>query len=308
MSVVETENITYRYGERTALAGVTFTVDERETFALLGPNGSGKTTLFRILSTLYTPDSGKARVLGFDLGTEAHEIRKRIGIVFQNPSLDPKLTVRENLTHHGRLYGLAGRRLAARIDEMLGRLRISDRADHLVETLSGGLARRVELARGLLHSPALLILDEPSMGLDPGARHDLHTYLEDLRQNEGVTILVTTHLIEEADNASRVLVLHEGQVVALDSPSALKDQIGGDVISLVTGQPEELSRKIVDRFGLSPTVLDGSVRLEKRDAHAFIPELFESFPGLIDSVTLARPTLEDVFIARTGHRLWEGEA
>lgn len=308
MPVVEVQDIVHRYGSHTALAGVSFSVEEREIFALLGPNGSGKTTLFRILSTLFPPDEGTARVFGFDVQNEAHEVRKRVGVVFQSPSLDPMLTVRENLVHHGHLYGLRGTRLATRIDEMMDRLRIADRAGDRIDTLSGGLARRVELAKGLLHAPGLLILDEPSVGLDPGARHDLWVYLEELRQTDGVSILVTTHLIDEGDRATRVLVLHKGKVVALDTPSALKSQIGGDVISLVTGHAQELSERIADRFDLKPTVLDQAVRIEKSDGHAFIPTLFESFPGLIDSVTIARPTLEDVFIQRTGHRLWEDGA
>jgi ABC-2 type transport system ATP-binding protein len=305
MPVVEIESVTYRYGERAALSGVTFGVEEREVFALLGPNGSGKTTLFRILSTLYPPDTGTVRILGFDVREDAPEVRRRIGVVFQNPSLDKKLTVRENLTHHGHLYGMSGRTLGLRIDAMLGRLRIADRAEHRVETLSGGLARRVELAKGLLHQPALLILDEPSVGLDPGARHDLWAYLDELRKSDGVTVLVTTHLIEEADRATRVLVLHEGRVVALDTPSALKAEIGGDIISLATTEPGELSSRIGETFGLASTVVGGAVRLEQKDGHVFIPRLFESFPRMIRSVTLARPTLEDVFIARTGHQLGE---
>ena len=308
MPIVEADNITHGYKGRTALSGVAFDVDEREVFALLGPNGSGKTTLFSILSTLARPDQGTARIFGFDVRRDPAEVRRRLGVVFQNPSLDRKLTVRENLIHHGRLYGLRGRGLGARADEMMERLRIADRAGHLVETLSGGLGRRVELAKGLLNQPGLLLLDEPSVGLDPGARHDLWAYLEELRRDEGVTILVTTHLIEEADRATRVLILDEGKIVALGSPSSLKDQIGGDVISLVTTRPEELSSRIAGKFGLGPAVLDGSVRLEKKDGHAFVAELFESFPGMIDSVTLARPTLEDVFITRTGHRLWEDRA
>ena len=305
--VVEVQNITHRYGDRTALSGVAFAVDEGEVFILLGPNGSGKTTLFRILSTLSKPDEGTARIFGHDVRREASRVRERTGIVFQRPSLDQKLTVRENLVHHGRLHGLRGGRLSARVQEMMERLRIADRANDLVETLSGGLSRRVELARSLLHGPGLLILDEPSAGLDPGARHDLWAYLEELRTNDGVTLLVTTHLIDEADRASRVLVLHEGCVVALDTPSSLKDQIGGDVISLTTSEPQKLSGRISDELGLRPAVLDGSVRFEKKDGHAFIARLFEVFPGMIQSVTVARPTLEDVFIARTGHGLREDE-
>jgi ABC-2 type transport system ATP-binding protein len=180
------------------------------------------------------PTSGTAAILGFDIRTHADEVRQRIGVVFQSPSLDKKLTVLENLKYHGQLYGIHGSRLKARVAEMMERLGVADRANHLVETLSGGLARRVELAKGLLHQPQLLILDEPSVGLDPGARHDLWLYLQKLREKEGVTILVTTHLIDEGDRSDRVLVLNLGKIVAFDTPTALKDQIGGDVISITT--------------------------------------------------------------------------
>jgi ABC-2 type transport system ATP-binding protein len=305
MPVVEIENLRYRYGDRVALDGLSFSVEEGEMFALLGPNGSGKTTLFRLLSTLYTPVEGTIRIFGADLAGDPASVRKRIGVVFQNPSLDPKLTVEENLIHQGRLYGLSGAKLRTRIGEMLERLHIRDRAGDRVETLSGGLSRRVELARGLLHQPGLLILDEPSVGLDPGARHDLWAYLAELRTREGVTLLVTTHLVEEADRATRVLVLNEGRIVALDTPRALKDQIGGDVVTLTSRDPETLSAGIRTRFSLAPAVMDGTVRLERTNGAEFVAEVFGAFPGMIDSVTLARPTLEDVFIARTGHTLWE---
>ncbi len=188
---------------------------------------------------------------------------------------------------------------------MMERLAIADRAGHLVETLSGGLARRVELAKGLLHRPELLILDEPSVGLDPGARHDLWVYLQKLRDKEGVTILVTTHLIDEGDRSDRVLVLNLGRIVALDTPTALKEQIGGDVISIATKEPELLSGKIQEKFGITPASLNGTLRIEKRAGHAFISQMVEAFPDMIEAVNLSRPTLEDVFIARTGHRFWE---
>lgn len=307
MTAVEIENLRYRYGARAALDGLSFSVDEGEMVALLGPNGSGKTTLFRLLSTLYTPVEGTIRVFGTDIREDPASVRRNIGVVFQHPSLDPKLTVEENLTHQGRLYGLSGARLRKKITEMLERLRIADRAGHRVETLSGGLARRVELARGLLHEPRLLILDEPSVGLDPGARRDLWTYLGDLRTRDGVTVLVTTHLVEEADRATRVVVLHEGKIVALDTPEALKNEIGGDVVTLRSPNPDELSEGIRTRFAIIPSVMNGSVRLESPNGPGFVADLFGAFPGMIDSVTVARPTLEDVFIARTGHRLWEAE-
>ncbi len=305
MSVVEVQDLSHSYGSHRALNGVSFDVARGEIFGLLGPNGGGKTTLFRILSTLFPPSAGSASILTSDVSRDAAEVRRKIGVVFQNPSLDVKLTVSENLFHQGHLYGLRGRVLAGRVDEMMERLRISDRRANLVETLSGGLRRRVELAKGLLHKPELLILDEPSLGLDPGARYDLWQYLEQLRESGSVTILVTTHLIDEADRCDRVLILHKGEVVASGTPAELKRRIGGDIIALATEDPDALRQKIVGKFGIEPVVLNGSVRIERSNGHEFIAELIESFPGMIDSVTLAKPTLEDVFIDRTGHRFWE---
>jgi len=290
---------------RRALDGVSFDVQRGEVFALLGPNGGGKTTLFKILSTAFLPTSGTAAVFGYDIHKQADEVRQRIGVVFQNPSLDKKLTVLENLRCHGQLYGLRGSELRDRVAEMMERLAVADRAGHLVETLSGGLARRVELAKGLLHRPELLILDEPSVGLDPGARHDLWLYLQRLRDKEGVTILVTTHLIDEGDRSNRVLVLHQGKIVALDTPAALKEQIGGDVISIATKEPDRLIGSIKEKFGITPTSFNGTLRIEKQAGHAFISQVVDAFPDMIDAVNLSKPTLEDVFIARTGHRFWE---
>lgn len=307
MPAVEVESLGHRYGERRALSDVSFEVGEGELFAFLGPNGGGKTTLFRILSTLYPPSEGTARIFGHDVGSDAARVRREIGVVFQSPSLDRKLTVRENLKHQGRLYGIRAGTLSSRIVELMERLRIDDRADDLVETLSGGLQRRVELAKGLLHQPRLLLLDEPSVGLDPGARQDLWSYLGELRREANVTLLVTTHLVDEADRADRVAILQKGQVVAIGAPEELKRQIGGDVIAMSSPDPERLERGVIEKFSLQPVVLDGTLRIEKEDGHRFVATLIESFPGLIDSVTLAKPTLEDVFISRTGHRLWEDE-
>ncbi len=305
MQVVEVENLTHYYGERKALSDVSFQVEEAEIFSLLGPNGGGKTTLFRILSTLFLPTKGTARIFDLDIRQDSSRVRQQIGIVFQNPSLDIKLTVRENLVHQGHLYGLRGGALRSRVDEMMDRLKVTDRATNRVETLSGGLRRRVELAKGMLHQPRLLILDEPSVGLDPGARHDLWEYLEGLKDSEGVTILATTHLTDEGDRSDHVLILNQGFVVGSGTPQSLKQLIGGDIITLTTKDPDVLSLKITEAFDLKPTVLNGSVRIEKSDGHEFIAKLIETFPGTIDSVTLAKPTLEDVFIDRTGHRLWE---
>ncbi len=307
MPVVDVRNVCHSYGAHPALQDVSFAVEQAEIFALLGPNGGGKTTLFRILSTLFPPDRGSVRIFDADIRTQAAEVRRNIGVVFQNPSLDGKLTVRENLIHQGHLFGMHGRSLRTRIAAMMEHLRIADRSGHLVQTLSGGLQRRVELAKGLLHAPRLLILDEPSAGLDPGARHDLWEYLERLRDEEQVTILVTTHLIDEADRASRVLILNKGTVVATGSPHTLKQRIGGDIIAVTSVDAERLRDRVAEKFGLQPALLNGSLRIEKVDGHRFIATLIESFPGMIDTVTLSKPTLEDVFIDCTGHRLWEDE-
>ena len=306
-AAVQVLNLTHNYGDRKALNGVSFEVRQGEIFALLGPNGGGKTTLFKILSTALTPSSGTAKLLGFDIRTQANDVRRRIGIVFQNPSLDKKLTVLENLRYHGQLYGLRGAALTDRVNEMMDRLMIADRAGNLVETLSGGLARRVELAKGLLHRPEVLILDEPSVGLDPGARRDLWLYLQNLREKENVTILVTTHLVDEGDRSDHVLVLNLGQVVAMGTPDSLKREIGGDVISITTRDAEKLSAAIRQKFSVTPTIVNGTLRVEKEQGHTFIGHVVDAFPEMVDSVSLSKPTLEDVFIARTGHRFWEDQ-
>jgi ABC-2 type transport system ATP-binding protein len=300
-------NLTHNYGDRLALDQLTFQVRPAEIFGLLGPNGSGKTTLFRILSTLMVPTGGTAWLQGFDAAREPNKVRQQIGIVFQARSLDIKLTVQENLKHQGHLYGLKGAHLKQRIHEVLSRVGLLDRAKDAVETLSGGMQRRVELAKGLIHSPSVLLLDEPSTGLDPGARRDVWQYLRMLRDEEGVTVLVTTHLMEEAEHCDRLAILSEGKLVALGSPFALKSQIGGDMVLFETASEAdaaELSAKIANRFIVSPTVLGSTVRLEREQGHKFVTEVVEAFPGLVEGISVAKPSLEDVFIQRTGHRFW----
>jgi ABC-2 type transport system ATP-binding protein len=292
---------------RPALAGVSFTVEPGEIFGFLGPNGGGKSTLFRILATLVRPDAGSLQVFGDDLATRAREIRRALGVVFQSPSLDLQLTVRENLVHQGHLYGLGGRDLAARIAAGLERFGLAERAGQRARELSGGLRRRAEIAKALLHAPRLLLLDEPSTGLDPGARRDLWDTLAALR-GEGVTVLLTTHFMEEGDRCGRLALLSAGTVVAEGTPRALKGEIGGDVITL-TGldiDPEALARDLAALHpGLDFQVRDGAVRLEHEGGHELAARLAGSLPGRIGAVTVARPTLEDVFLRRTGHRLYE---
>lgn len=299
--------LTHNYGTRLALDHLTFDVRPAEIFGLLGPNGSGKTTLFRILSTLMMPTGGNASLQGFDAAREPNKVRQQIGIVFQARSLDIKLTVQENLKHQGHLYGLKGVYLKQRIHEVLSRVGLLDRAKEAVETLSGGMQRRVELAKGLIHSPSILLLDEPSTGLDPGARRDVWQYLRMLRDEEGVTVLVTTHLMEEAEHCDRLAILNEGKLVALGSPFELKSQIGGDVVLFETASETAaaaLAEKIANRFIVSPAVLGNTVRLEHGQGHKFVTEVVEAFPGLVEGISVAKPSLEDVFIQRTGHRFW----
>ncbi|HEY2881626.1 MAG TPA: ATP-binding cassette domain-containing protein [Pirellulales bacterium] len=296
-------NIGHQYGQRQALTDVSLSIEPGEIFVFLGPNGGGKSTLFRLLSTLLPLQTGEASLLGYDLRQNIPEIRARIGVVFQSPSVDRKLRVGENLMHQGHLYGLSGVELSRRSEMLLKRFKLDDRVRDRVETLSGGLRRRVELAKGLLHRPRLLLLDEPSTGLDPAARNDMWDYLRELRQTDGVTIVLTTHLLEEADKADRIAILDRGQLVALDTPAALRSTVGGDSITIETAAPDQMAAGIQQRFGCAAGVMEGSVRLELPDGHQWITRLIEAFPGQIESITLGKPSLEDVFIARTGRRL-----
>lgn len=304
---IELDGLTHDYGSRLALNNLSFSVKPAEIFGLLGPNGSGKTTLFRILSTLMVPTAGYARIAGFDVRTHPTRARQQTGIVFQATSLDIKLTVAENLMHQGHLYGLHGSELNARSKEVLSRVGLTDRAKDMAETLSGGQKRRVELAKGLIHSPSVLLLDEPSTGLDPGARIDLWHYLRILRDEQGVTVLVTTHLMEEAEHCDRLAILSEGQLVALGTPAELKSEIGGDIVQFETSGPEaaqDLRTRIAERFAVVPAVVGDAVRVEREQGHRFLTEVVEAFPGAIQAVSVAKPSLEDVFIQRTGHRFW----
>ncbi|HEY4232752.1 MAG TPA: ABC transporter ATP-binding protein [Lacipirellulaceae bacterium] len=303
-SAINISHLAHRYGEHVAIHDLSLTVSVGEIFVLLGPNGSGKTTLFRVLSTLIPPQQGEVQILGNDLRRQAEAIRAQLGVVFQAPSVDKKLTVAENITHYGRLYGLSGSALRTRIAEMLGRLRLADRRHDKVETLSGGLRRRVELAQAMLHRPQLLLLDEPSTGLDPGARSDVWQYLEQVRREEGVTVVLTTHLLEEAARADRIAIMHLGELAALDTPAALQASVGGDAITIRTADPDRLAEDVARQFNCAPMIIDGSVRLEQPNGHQWVPRLVEAFPDRIEAITLGKPTLEDVFIHKTGHQFW----
>jgi len=300
--VIAITELTHRYGDRVALNAVNLAVHRGEIFGLLGPNGGGKTTLFRILSTLMSPSVGTVSVFGHDVVTQRNAVRRRIGVVFQSPSLDKKLTVAENLRHHGHIFGLRGAPLRQRMNELMQRFNIADRANDLTEKLSGGLRRRVEIARGLLHRPELLLLDEPSTGLDPRVRREVGDYLAELRDREGVTVLVTTHIMEEAERCDRLALLDRGQLVALDKPAALKDRVGGDVVSIRARDCDRLRAQIESRFAVKAGIVDRVIRIERARGHEFVPALVEAFPGEIEAVSVGKPTLEDAFIHLTGHR------
>lgn len=300
---VEVSECAFRYGKATALAGVSFAVPQGAIFGLLGPNGSGKTTLFRILATLLAPDSGHARVFGADVAEEPLEVRRRMGVVFQSQSLDRRLSVAENLAHQGHLYGLRGALLAERIGEALGKVGLGDRGGDRVETLSGGLRRRADLAKCLLHRPRLLLLDEPSTGVDPGVRLAFWRCLEELRRSEGVTVLLTTHLLEEADRCDRLAILDRGRLVREGAPAELKAEIGGTVVRVSAADPAEVAAALETEFEVRDAQVDGrEVRFEHPDGGRWAYRLAGRFEDRIDSVTVSKPSLEDVFLHHAGRR------
>ncbi len=300
--VIEVQGLNFQYGSRVALRDVAFQVEPGEVFAFLGPNGSGKTTLFRLLSTLVPLQQGTARVLGDCLSAKPDAIRRRLGIVFQSPSLDRKLTVAENLRCQAALYGLRGRELAVRQQEVLLQLGLEARINDRVETLSGGLQRRVDLARSLLHRPELLLLDEPSTGLDPGARSDLWNYLRQLQGEYGLTVVMTTHLLSEGDRADRIGILHEGDLVALDQPEVLRRELGGDQVTITCSNPAQLKERIETRFGVSVHLMDGQLRVPPLQNESLWDLLQGEFQQQVESMTWGKPTLEDVFIHKTGQQ------
>jgi ABC-2 type transport system ATP-binding protein len=295
-------HLTHRYGSRVALDDVSLSVAPGTFVALLGPNGGGKSTLFRICATLQRATEGSVQVFGSDVKTESAAVRRRLGVVFQSPALDQRLTVRENLLHHGRLYGLQGRPLRTGIDEALVRVGLADRSRDIVSRLSGGLKRRAEIAKVLMTRPSLLLLDEPTTGLDPGVRRDLWRDLASIRASDGTTIVLTTHLLDEAAAADHVFVLDRGRIVVDGAPETLTRMVGGDVIRLLSAAPADLASRITARFQATATVVDDEVRVEHDQAHTFVAALVDAFPGEIRSVHFGRPTLEDVFVHFTGRR------
>lgn len=297
----------HAYGDRVALKDFSLGVARGEIFGFLGPNGGGKTTLFKLLTTLRPLQRGSIRLEGADYAGDLRPIRRRIGAVFQSPALDKQLTVAENLRHQGRLYGMGGAALDARVEELLERFRIADRAKARVKELSGGLQRRVEVAKALIHRPELLLMDEPSTGLDPGIRLELWDYYEELRKSEGLTILMTTHLLEEAERCDRIALLDQGALIALGSPSALRTALGGRILRCTARDAAALTARL---RGLTqhPVEVQGGevcVRFPEGEPEAAPARLLAELAGVVDSASIARPTLADVYLAKVG-RSWNG--
>ena len=307
MDVIEASNIVKRFGELEAVKGVSFSVKEGEIFGFLGPNGAGKTTTINILCTLLKPTAGQAKVNGHDVIKERSQVRQSIGLVFQEPSLDDYLTAEQNLRFHGYAYGVPKSVLEPRLKELLEMMELWDRRKGKIGTYSGGMKRRLEIARGLLHHPRVLFLDEPTLGLDPQTRRRIWDYIHDLRKRENLAIFMTTHYMDEAENCDRIAIIDYGKTVALDTLDKLKDGVGGDVISVKTEDNEEAVRLLEEQYKFEPAIENGIISFTVSHGEEFLPKFVSGFPLRLLSVGLRRPTLEDVFLKLTGRNIREQE-
>ena len=301
MAAIKTENLVKRYAEVTAVDGVSLEIQEGEVFGLLGPNGAGKTTLISMLSTLVRPTSGTALVAGCDINKEPLAVRRNIGIVFQEPSVDDLLTARENLYLHSMLYGMPRREIGPKIDQMLALVKLSDRAESLVKTFSGGMRRRLEIARGLIHSPKILFLDEPTLGLDPASRKAVWTHIRELKEAHNTTIILTTHYMEEADSlADRIAIINRGKIIELDTPEALKRKVGQDLV-FIKGELDEAAVRALP-FVKSVERENSRFKISIEDSGANLQALLNA-GGKIDEVEVRRVTLDDVFLKFAGQQI-----
>ena len=307
-AVIEAKGLVKRYGEVEAVRGIDLEVKAGEIFGFLGPNGAGKSSTISMLCTLLLPTAGTAQVAGIDVVRDPARVRQRIGLVFQDPSLDDQLTGRENLEFHAFIYNVPAAQRARRIDKMLTLMELTERAGSLVRTYSGGMKRRLEIARGMLHEPQVLFLDEPTLGLDPQTRRSIWTHLNELRARTQITIFMTTHYMDEAEFCDRIAIIDRGQVVALGTPDQLKALVGGDVVTMTSSKPDVAAEEIQRLLRVAPIRDDGSLRMEVKDGKKFVPRLVRELTVPVDTISLRRPSLDDVFIKLTGHAIRDEEA
>jgi ABC-2 type transport system ATP-binding protein len=304
---IAVRGLTKNFGDVEAVRGVDFDVASGEVFGFLGPNGAGKTTTINMLCTLAKPTSGLATVAGHDVVRERDDVRRNIGLVFQDPTLDGYLTAEQNLKLHAELYGVQSDLVNARMEQVMTMVGLWDRKDSPVATFSGGMRRRLEIARGLMHSPRVLFLDEPTIGLDPQTRRSIWTYIRELKEREEITIFMTTHYMDEAEWCDRIAIMDHGQIVALDDPETLKAQVGTDRVSIQTDDNDAAIAALADRFGVDAVVSEGAVTFGVPGGEEFVPRLFAELGLPIRGVSVSRPTLDDVFMAYTGSTIRDAE-
>ncbi|HEY2428520.1 MAG TPA: ATP-binding cassette domain-containing protein [Acidimicrobiales bacterium] len=305
---VDVKGLEKRYGEFYAVKGTSFEVTEGETFGFLGPNGAGKSTTIKMLCTLVEPTGGTAIVAGHDVVAERAEVRKNIGLVFQDTTLDEYLTAEENLRFHAELYGVPKHVVGERIEQVMGMVGLWERRKGLVRTFSGGMKRRLEIGRGLLHSPRVLFLDEPTVGLDPQTRSSIWAYINDLKRRERITIFLTTHYMDEAEFCDRIAIMNSGEIVVLDTPEALKASVGKDRVQILTADDVAAMEALTERFGIDSAIREGLVTFSVASGEQFVPRLFAELGVPIKSVSVARPSLDDVFMSYTGTTIRDAEA
>ncbi len=307
-ATISIEGLTKIYGDVEAVQNIDLEVSEGETFGFLGPNGAGKSTTIGMLTTLVSPTSGRARVAGYDIIAERESVRRNIGLVFQDSTLDGYLSAESNLKLHAELYGVPRAMVADRLRQMLEMVGLWDRRKSKVNTFSGGMKRRLEIARGLLHSPVVLFLDEPTVGLDPQTRSSIWSYINELRKAEGTTIFMTTHYMDEAEFCDRIAIMDHGRIVALGTPDSLKAEVGEDRVQIRTSDDDKAVQDLEELFGVSAKIIEGQVTFTVAGGERFIPRLFGELKVPILSVNVARPTLDDVFMKYTGTTIRDAEA
>ncbi len=308
MDIIKVQELSRNFGQLVAVDRVSFQVAEGEVFGFLGPNGAGKTTTINMLCTLLSPTAGRAMVNGYDITRQPREVRRSIGLVFQEPTLDEYLTAEQNLRFHAYVYKVPKELREKRISDLLELVDLTDRRKKKVRTFSGGMKRRLEVALGLLHNPRVLFLDEPTLGLDPQTRRHIWDYVLALRQQSNLTIFLTTHYMDEAENCDRISIIDQGRIVALDTPDKLKDALGGDVVTLKAQNNNAAVQELKEKYGLSPIIQNETITFSTPQGEKFLPKLIGSFQSPLLSIGVRRPTLDDVFIKLTGRAIRDQEA